>query len=61
MKKTYFYREDIMKSDSFVIESKKHEKREEKQYTVLKDHVKELEKELKKHEREPMSKAHPKR
>jgi hypothetical protein len=28
-------------------------------YTVLKDHVKELARELKKHESEPISKAHP--
>lgn len=49
-----------MKADSFVIESAKHERKEEKNYVVLKDHVKALEKELKKHESKPVSKAHPK-
>lgn len=47
-----------MKADSFVIESAKHERKEEKDYVVLKDHVKELQKELKKHESEPANKAH---
>lgn len=49
-----------MKADKFVIETAKHERKEEKNYVVLKDHVKELERELKKHEKEPMNKAHPK-
>lgn len=49
-----------MKSDSFVMETKKHERKEEKNYVVLKDHVKALQKELKKHESKPASKAHPK-
>ena len=47
-----------MKADSFVIESAKHERQEEKNYVVVKDHVKALEKELKKHESMSADKAH---
>ena len=49
-----------MKADSFVMESKKHEKREEKEMLKLHNAVYELKRELKKHEKEPMDKAHPK-
>jgi hypothetical protein len=49
-----------MKANTFVMETPKHERKEEKNYVVLKDHVKALEKELKKHESKPMNKAHPK-
>jgi len=49
-----------MKSDSFVMETKKHERKEEKDYVVVKDKIKALQKELKKHESKAMSKAHPK-
>jgi hypothetical protein len=40
-------------------ESKKHEKREEAQVIKLRNAVYEVKQELKKHEKEPMSKAHP--
>ena len=41
-------------------ETKKHEKAEHKEMMQLRSGVFELKKELKKHESEPMSKAHPK-
>ena len=41
------------------IESKATQKREDKQMIQLRNGVYELKKELKKHESEPMSKAHP--
>ena len=43
------------------MESKKHEKAEERALLKLKNSVFEVKKELKKHEKEPMNKAHPKR
>ena len=49
-----------MKAKSFVMESKKHERQEEKALLKLHNAVFEVKKELKKHEKEPMSKAHPK-
>lgn len=42
-----------------IKESKKHEKREEAQMIKLRNAVYEVKQELKKHEKEPMSKAHP--
>jgi hypothetical protein len=42
-----------------IKETKKHEKREEAQVIKLRNAVYEFGKELKKHESEPMSKAHP--
>ena len=41
-------------------ESKKQQKREENQIIKLRNSVYEFGKELKKHEKEPMNKAHPK-
>ena len=41
-------------------ESKKEQKQENKQYITLRNSVYELKKELKKHESEPINKAHPK-
>jgi len=42
-----------------IKETKKHEKREESQMIKLRNSVYEFGKELKKHEKEPMDKAHP--
>lgn len=42
-----------------IKETKKHEKREELQLIKLRNSVYEFGKELKKHEKEPMDKAHP--
>jgi hypothetical protein len=47
-------------ADKFYKETKSHEKREEKEVISLRNGVYELKKELKKHEKEPMNKAHPK-
>jgi len=47
-------------ADKFYKETKAHEKREEKEVISLRNGVYELKKELKKHEKEPMNKAHPK-
>jgi len=41
-------------------ESKTEQKKENKQYITLRNTVYEIKKELKKHESEPMNKAHPK-
>jgi hypothetical protein len=46
-------------ADKFYKETKAHEKREDKQQIELRNTVYELKKELKKHEKEPMGKAHP--
>lgn len=46
-------------ADKFYKETKKHEKREEAQIIKLRNAVYEFGKELKRHEKEPMSKAHP--
>jgi hypothetical protein len=46
-------------ADKFYKETKKHEKREETQIIKLRNAVYEFGKELKRHEKEPMSKAHP--
>ena len=48
-----------MKTSKYVLESKKHEKAEDKFLIKLKNSVFEVKKELKKHEKEPMNKAHP--
>lgn len=48
-------------ADKFFKETKAHEKREQKEMIALRNGVYELKKELKKHENEPMNKAHPKR
>ena len=42
-----------------IKETKKHEKREEAQVIRLRNSVYEVKQELKKHEKEPMNKAHP--
>ena len=42
-----------------IKETKKHEKREEAQMIKLRNSVYEFGKELKKHEKKPMDKAHP--
>ena len=47
-------------ADKFYKETKAHEKREENQTIKLRNAVYEFGKELKKHEKEPMDKAHPK-
>jgi len=47
-------------ADKFFKETKAHEKREENQVIKLRNAVYEFKKELKKHESEPMDKAHPK-
>jgi hypothetical protein len=47
-------------ADKFYKETKAHEKREEKDQITLRNTVYSLKKELKKHESEPMNKAHPK-
>ena len=46
-------------ADKFFKETKKHEKREEAQMIKLRNAVYEVKQELKKHEKEPMNKAHP--
>ena len=46
-------------ADKFFKETKKHEKREEAQVIKLRNAVYEVKQELKKHETEPMNKAHP--
>lgn len=46
-------------ADKFFKETKAHEKREENQMIKLRNAVYEFGKELKKHEKEPMNKAHP--
>ena len=46
-------------ADKFFKETKAHEKREEKEVMTLRNGVYELKRELKKHEGEPMNKAHP--
>lgn len=46
-------------ADKFFKETKAHEKREENQMIKLRNSVYEFGKELKKHEKEPMNKAHP--
>jgi hypothetical protein len=46
-------------ADKFYKETKAHEKREEKDQIALRNTVYSLKKELKKHESEPMNKAHP--
>jgi hypothetical protein len=46
-------------ADKFFKETKKHEKREKKEVMNLRNGVYELKRELKKHESEPMNKAHP--
>lgn len=48
-------------ADKFYKETKAHEKREEKEEIKLRNSVYTLERELKKHEKEPMNKAHPMR
>ena len=47
-------------ADKFFKETKAHEKREETQVINLRNAVYKFGKELKKHEKEPMNKAHPK-
>ena len=46
-------------ADKFFKETKAHEKSEEKEVMTLRNGVYELKRELKKHEKEPMGKAHP--
>lgn len=46
-------------ADKFYKKTKAHEKREEKEQITLRNTVYDLKKELKKHEKEPMGKAHP--
>lgn len=46
-------------ADKFFKETKAHERREDKEQITLRNTVYELKKELKKHEKEPMGKAHP--
>jgi hypothetical protein len=48
-------------ADKFFKETKKHEKREEAQVIKLRNAVYDVKEALKKHEKEPMNKAHPKR
>ena len=45
-------------ADKFFKETKAHERREDKEQITLRNTVYQLKKELKKHENEPMSKAH---
>lgn len=47
-------------ADKFFRETKAHEKREEKEVIALRNGVYELKQALRKHEKEPMNKAHPK-
>lgn len=46
-------------ADKFFKETKAHERREDKEQITLRNTVYDLKKELKKHEKEPMGKAHP--
>ena len=46
-------------ADKFYKETKAEEKRENKEQITLRNTVYELKRELKKHESEPMNKAHP--
>lgn len=46
-------------ADKFFKETKAHEKSEHKEMLQLRNGVYELKRELKKHEKEPMNKAHP--
>ena len=46
-------------ADKFFKETKAHERREDKEQITLRNTVYDLKKELKKHEKEPISKAHP--
>lgn len=46
-------------ADKFFKETKAHERREDKEQITLRNTVYDLKKELKKHEKEPMNKAHP--
>ena len=46
-------------ADKFFKETKAHERREDKEQITLRNTVYQLKKELKKHESEPMGKAHP--
>jgi hypothetical protein len=46
-------------ADKFYKETKAHEKAEKKEVMQLRNGVYELKRELKKHEKEPMNKAHP--
>jgi hypothetical protein len=46
-------------ADKFYKETKAHEKAEHKEMLQLRNGVFELKKELRKHEKEPMNKAHP--
>lgn len=48
-------------ADKFFKETKAHEKREEAQVIKLRNAVYEVKEALKKHEKEPMDKAHPKK
>jgi hypothetical protein len=47
-------------ADKFYKETKAQQKREDKEIITLRNGIYELKKELKKHEKEPMDKAHPK-
>jgi hypothetical protein len=47
-------------ADKFYKETKAHEKAEHKETLQLRNTIYEIKRELKKHEREPMNKAHPK-
>jgi hypothetical protein len=47
-------------ADKFYKETKAEQKREDKEIITLRNGIYELKKELKKHEKEPMDKAHPK-
>jgi hypothetical protein len=46
-------------ADKFFKETKAHERREDKEQITLRNTVYDLKKELRKHEKEPMNKAHP--
>lgn len=48
-------------ADKFYRETKAEQKREDKEMITLRNGIFELKKELKKHEKEPMDKAHPKK
>jgi hypothetical protein len=47
-------------ADKFYKETKAQQKREDKEIITLRNGIYELKKELRKHEKEPMDKAHPK-
>jgi hypothetical protein len=47
-------------ADKFYKETKAEQKRENKEMITLRNGIFEVKKELKKHEKEPMNKAHPK-